>query len=149
MPCTTDTCNTKYVPNLTLALDEGLLKRARKRAIDDGTSVNALVRDYLSAYAEVTAPTRSLVADLRSEIVALARRHRGRSIALIGSAARGDDGPDSDLDFLVEFEPGSSLFDQARLQDDLEALLGKPVDIVSAGGLKPRDEAVRRDAIVL
>ena len=83
----------------------------------------------------------------RDEIRAIARRHRARSISVFGSVARGDDGPDSDVDFLVEFEAGASLLDLMRIQDDLEALLGCPVDVLSAGGLKDRDEHIRREAI--
>lgn len=51
--------------------------------------------------------------------------------------------------FLVQFEPGSSLFDLLHLQDDLEELLGCPVDVVSVGGLKPRDDLIRAEAIAL
>lgn len=90
-----------------------------------------------------------LVDGRRDEILALAARHGARSIALFGSAARGDDGPGSDIDFLVDFEPGRSLFDLGRLQDALSTLLGRRVDIVSAGALKPRDEKIRREAIAL
>lgn len=92
---------------------------------------------------------RALVEQCRGEIRALASSHRGRRIAVFGSVARGDEGPGSDLDFLVEFEPGSSLFDLVRLQDDLSALLGHPVDVVSLGGLLPRDDDVRNDAVWL
>lgn len=94
-------------------------------------------------------PIRALVEARRSEIREVARRHRGRSISLIGSVARGDERPDSDVDFLVEFEAGTSLLDLARLQDDLRELLGLPVDVVSAGGLKPRDHRIREDAVRL
>lgn len=94
-------------------------------------------------------PLRALVERRRSEIKDVAARHRGRSVAVFGSVARGEERPDSDLDFLVEFEPGSSLFDLVRLQDELRELLGYPVDVVSLGGLLPRDEDVRRDAIWL
>jgi predicted nucleotidyltransferase len=86
---------------------------------------------------------------LRDQITELVRRHHGRSIAVFGSVSRGDDGPESDVDFLVDFEPGSSLFDLGHLQDDLEALLGCEVDVVSAGGLKARDEQIRAEAIPL
>jgi uncharacterized protein len=92
---------------------------------------------------------RSLVDERRAEITELARRHRGRSIAVFGSVARGEDDAGSDIDFLVEFEPGSSLFDLLHLQDDLSELLGVPVDVVSAGGLKPRDHHIRLEAIPL
>ena len=92
---------------------------------------------------------RTLVEANRDEIKALVRRNRGRSIALFGSVARGDDGPSSDIEFLVEFDEGSSLFDLMNLEEALEALLGVSVDVVSAGGLKDRDEHVRRDAVPL
>jgi uncharacterized protein len=59
----------------------------------------------------------------------------------------GDDTPESDVDFLVEFEPGSSLFDLMDLQEALEQLLGVSVDVVSVGGLKDRDTHIRREAV--
>ncbi len=92
---------------------------------------------------------RELVELKRDEINAVVRQHRGRGIALFGSVARGDDSSASDLDFLVEFDKGSSLFDLMDLQEALEALLGVPVDVVSVGGLKDRDEHIRREAIPL
>ena len=85
----------------------------------------------------------------RDDIHDIARRHRARSVSVFGSVARGDDGPGSDIDFLVEFEPGASLLDLMAIQDDLEALLGCSVDVVSAGGLKDRDEHIRREAVVV
>ena len=92
---------------------------------------------------------RSRVDQHRDEIADAVGRHRGRSVAIFGSVARGDDTDDSDIDLLVDFEPGSSLFDLLHLQDELTALLGCPVDVVSAGGLKPRDEHIRREALTL
>lgn len=92
---------------------------------------------------------RELVEAKRGEICAIARRHRGRSVAVFGSVARGDESATSDIDFLVEFEPGSSLFDRLHLSEELETLLGVPVDVVSAGGLKDRDDHIRREAIPL
>ena len=83
------------------------------------------------------------------EIHAIARRHRARSVSVFGSVARGEDRPGSDIDFLVEFEPGASLLDLMAIQDDLEALLGCTVDVVSAGGLKDRDEHIRREAVLV
>lgn len=68
---------------------------------------------------------------------------------MFGSVARGEDGPSSDIDFLVDFEPGSSLFDLLHLQDELAELLGCEVDVVSTGGLKPTDDHIRREAIPL
>ncbi len=91
----------------------------------------------------------SLVEQHRDEIVAVTRRHKGRSIAVFGSVARGEDGPASDIDFLVELEPGASLFDLIRLEDDLRALLGVDVDVLSAGALLDRDDDIRRDLVPL
>lgn len=79
----------------------------------------------------------------------MVRRHRGRSVALFGSAARGEEKDGSDLDFLVDFEPGSSLFDLLHVADELEALLGRRVDVVSVGGLKARDRHILEQAIPL
>ena len=61
---------------------------------------------------------------LRDEILSVVRRHRGLSVSVFGSVARGEEGPGSDVDFLVEFESSSSLFDLLHVKDDLEALLG-------------------------
>ena len=83
----------------------------------------------------------------REQIREIATRHRGRAIYVFGSVARGEAGATSDLDFLVDFEPGSSLFDLMRISDELEALLGCPVDVVSRAGLKDRDRHILDEAI--
>ncbi len=70
-------------------------------------------------------------------------------MALFGSVARGDETASSDVDLLVDFEADSSLFDLLHLQDELSALLGCPVDVVSARALKPRDEHIRAEAVPL
>lgn len=70
-------------------------------------------------------------------------------MAVFGSVARGDESSSSDIDLLVEFEPGSSLFDLLHITEELEELLGVPVDVISAGGLKDRDDHIRREAITL
>ena len=90
---------------------------------------------------------RAIIESKRDEINDLVRQHRGRAASLFGSVARGDDTPESDIDFLVEFEAGSSLFDLMDLQEALEQLLGVSVDVVSLGGLKDRDNHIRREAV--
>ena len=92
---------------------------------------------------------RAIVEAKRAEIVAAVHRHRGRSVAIFGSVARGDDTTVSDIDLLVEFEPGSSLFDLLHLQDELALIVSGPVDVVSAGGLTDRDDHIRREAVPL
>ncbi len=75
-----------------------------------------------------------LVGRYRDEIQAAARANRALTVRVFGSIARGDDRPDSDIDLLVTFDEGASLFDLAGLGQDLESLLGRPVDIVSESG---------------
>lgn len=71
----------------------------------------------------------------REEILRLAAKHGARNVRIFGSVARGEARPESDIDFLVELEPGRSLLDQSALWQDLEELLGCKVDIVEPEGL--------------
>ena len=71
----------------------------------------------------------------REEILAVAARHGGRRVRVFGSVVRGEETPASDLDLLVEFEPGRSLLDHIALAQDLKDLLGREVDVVTEGGL--------------
>ena len=64
-----------------------------------------------------------------------------------GSVARGDDGPDSDIDFLVTFDKKVSVLDWLLLNEELEQFLKLPVDVVSIKGLKSRDTRILQDAI--
>lgn len=78
--------------------------------------------------------------ELRSVLAEYCRRHHIRWLALFGSVARGEARPESDLDVLVEFEPGQVPgFAITRLQDELSTLLGtRPVDLVTVKSLNPR-----------
>ncbi len=64
-----------------------------------------------------------------------ARRHRMANPRVFGSAARGEDRDTSDLDILVDAAPGATLFDLGGLQEELEALLGIPVDVLTLDDL--------------
>lgn len=78
----------------------------------------------------------------------LASAHGARSVELFGSAARGEERAGSDLDFMVELEPGRSLLDLIGLAEDLQAALGRKVETVTRAGMKPRVRAAaRKDAI--
>lgn len=79
-----------------------------------------------------------LVKSKREEILRLAARHGARNVRVFGSAARGEADEQSDIDFLVELEPGRSLLDLGGLQYELESLLGCRVDVVTERGLKAR-----------
>ncbi|MEW5801331.1 MAG: nucleotidyltransferase family protein [bacterium] len=74
----------------------------------------------------------------REEILRIAARHGARNIRVFGSVARGEADEHSDIDFLVEMEPGRSLFDMGGLLMDLETLLQRQVDVVTERGLKKR-----------
>jgi predicted nucleotidyltransferase len=76
--------------------------------------------------------------DKRAEVLSTAARHGAHNVRMIGSVARGDARPDSDLDLLVELDTGRSLLDHAALMVELEALLGCKVDIATEQGLRPR-----------
>ena len=81
-------------------------------------------------------------------LAALCGRHRIRRLSLFGSVLKGTDRPDSDIDLLVEFEPGATLtyFDLADIEQELSALLGgRRVDVRTPEELSRyfRDEVVR------
>jgi predicted nucleotidyltransferase/DNA-binding XRE family transcriptional regulator len=73
----------------------------------------------------------------RTEIVRCAASHGARNVRVFGSIARGEAGTTSDIDLLVEVEPGRSLLDLVGLWQDLEELLGGQVDVLSDRGLSP------------
>ena len=73
----------------------------------------------------------------RQEILRIAARHGAHNIRLFGSAARGEDRPDSDLDLLVEMESGRSLLDLVALGQDLEELLQRKVDVLTDTSVHP------------
>lgn len=90
------------------------------------------------------------VREKRTEILAIAAKHGARNVRVFGSVARGDADEQSDVDFLVQMEPGRSLFDLGGLQYDLEQLLGCRVDVVTEQGLKMRmREEALREAVAL
>lgn len=86
----------------------------------------------------------------RQEILAIAHHYGARNVRVFGSVARGEARPDSDIDFLVELEPGRSLFDLGGMLYELQELLGVQVDVVTRNGLRPRfREQVLAEAIPL
>ncbi len=90
---------------------------------------------------------RQIEARLRSDIEGL-RSLGVRSLSLFGSVARGEGGPGSDVDLLVEFEPPVRYARYCDLKDRLEALLGRRVDLLTTGAL--RDElrpTIERDLL--
>ena len=86
----------------------------------------------------------------REQILKIAAKHGARKVWVFGSVARGEADERSDVDFLVEMEPGRSLLDMGGLLMELRELLGRDVDVVTERGLKPRIPArVLREAVAL
>jgi predicted nucleotidyltransferase len=99
--------------------------------------VSRLIRAYRAGRFRPTSPLGRILARHRNEIVALAHAHKASNIRVFGSVARGEDDDTSDIDLLVDLDPGADLFDLAALDSELTDLLGHPVDIVPARMLKP------------
>ena len=93
---------------------------------------------------------RELLDEKREEILRIARAHGARNVRVFGSAARGDAKETSDVDFLVEFEPGTSLLQHGAMISELEDLLGRKVDVAPEKTLRERvRERVLREAVRL
>lgn len=86
----------------------------------------------------------------RDEIEQIAANHGAYNLRVFGSVSRGTAGPESDVDFLVDAGPVTSSWFPAGLILDLEALLGRRVEVVTEKGLHPDlREQVVRDAVLL
>ncbi|MFH1745888.1 MAG: nucleotidyltransferase family protein [Planctomycetota bacterium] len=84
----------------------------------------------------------------RDEILRIAANYGARNVRVFGSVARGEADAKSDIDLLVDLDPGRSLLDLGGLLMDLQTLLGRPVDIVTEKGLRQRiRDAVLREAV--
>jgi predicted nucleotidyltransferase len=91
---------------------------------------------------------QELLKQKHAEIFRIAGKYGAHNIRVFGSVARAEADEQSDIDFLVEMEPGRSLFDLGGMQSELEDTLGRPVDVVTEKGLKARIRArVLQEAI--
>ncbi len=91
-----------------------------------------------------------LINQHREEIIKLAASYGATNVRIFGSVARGEETPESDIDFLVDLHPGRSLLDLGGLLYDLRILLNTDVDVVTENGLRPRiKERVLREAVGL
>lgn len=79
--------------------------------------------------------TLGVLQSKRTEILELAAKHGASNVRLFGSVIRGDDREDSDIDFLVDMQETRSLFDLIGLQQDIERMLGKKVDVLTPNGI--------------
>jgi uncharacterized protein len=86
----------------------------------------------------------------QERLSAFCRTHRIRRLSVFGSALREDFRQDSDVDILVSFEEGArhSLFDLVTMQDELEAILGRAVDLVEREAVEQSENYIRRRHIL-
>ncbi len=86
----------------------------------------------------------------QEQVAAFCQQWQIIELALFGSALRADFRPDSDIDVMVRFHPEArpTLFDMVRIKGQLQALLGRPVDLVSRQGIEASRNAPRREAIL-
>ncbi|AFY43251.1 MAG: nucleotidyltransferase family protein [Nostoc sp.] len=91
-----------------------------------------------------------ILAAKREEILQIAAKYGAYNIRIFGSVARREADINSDVDFLVEMEPGRSLFDLGGLLMELQEILGCQVDVVTEKGLRSRiRERVLSEAVPL
>ena len=92
----------------------------------------------------------ALVKNNREAILRIAAGYGARNVRIFGSLARGEAAESSDIDVLVDLEPGRSLFDLGGLLMELQNLLGRNVDVVTERGLRTRiRDRVLREAVPL
>lgn len=101
-----------------------------------GYELDLSVRKPRRGAQHLTGPVGRRLRERRSEVVELLARHDVTVLGVFGSVARGEDRPDSDVDLLVQLPSGMGLFALARVQDELEQLLGALVDLIPETGLK-------------
>jgi hypothetical protein len=82
----------------------------------------------------------------RAAILQLGEKYGARNIRVFGSVARGDNRPGSDVDFLVDFDKGRTLFDLVGFKLDLQELVGATVDVVTPGALRYLREPILAQA---
>jgi predicted nucleotidyltransferase len=78
---------------------------------------------------------KDLLTEKRETILQIAAKYGARNVRVFGSVARDEAGEQSDIDFLVDMEPGRSLLDLGGLLMDLKDLLGRDVDLVTEDGI--------------
>jgi len=95
-------------------------------------------------------PLEELLQAKREDILRTASKYGAYNVRVFGSVARGEADAESDIDLLVDMEPGRSLFDLGGLLMDLQDLLNCNVDVVTEDGLRDRiRERVLKEAIAL
>lgn len=115
-----------------------------------GISQPAVSQQLKAGNQLVAVHPQALLEAARPVIKALAADVGFTRLAVFGSVARGTARPDSDIDLLVESPPGTSSFEFLRFKQLIERVLGREVDLIDYGGLKPKiDDDIRLEAALL
>ncbi len=131
------------LPNLKPKIDLELEQMTRRA--ERGKNIDSNVRESQTA-----AAFGELLQAKREDILRTAIRHGAFNVRVFGSVARGEADAESDIDLLVDVEPGRTLFDLSELLLDLQELLGHNVDIVTEKGLHSRiRQRVLKEAVPL
>ncbi len=85
----------------------------------------------------------------REQILRIAARRGAHNVRVFGSVARGDAQPGSDVDFLIDLDPGRTLFDLSELILDLEQALGRKVDVLEIAQPSSMAHTIREQAVPL
>ena len=88
--------------------------------------------------------------DLMSKAIPVFQKYGVIRASLFGSTARGDNNNKSDIDLLISPAAGTTLFDMVGIKNDLEAVLEKPVDLLTYNGLNPllKDQILKQQEII-
>jgi predicted nucleotidyltransferase len=88
--------------------------------------------------------------DKRRDILQIAARHHATDVRVIGSVARGEAGPGSDVDLVVRFLPTATSSSHSAMVDELERLLGRKVEVIGEDALRASTRArMRHEAVAL
>jgi predicted nucleotidyltransferase len=132
---------------LRAMLAEGMTQREIAEVL--GVSQPA-ISQQLKATRDLDAVHPETLFDAAAPVLrALAEQHGYSRLAAFGSVARHEGAADSDIDLIVESPPGTSTFGFLRFKELLERVLGREIDLVDYGGLKPMDEDIRREAVLV
>ncbi|MCL2787965.1 MAG: nucleotidyltransferase domain-containing protein [Micrococcales bacterium] len=135
-----------------VALRAMAAKGMSQRTIAEGLGITQpAVSQQLKHAPELDGVVPEILLEAAAPILkALANENGYARLAVFGSVARREARPDSDIDLLVEAPDGTSTFGLIRFRQLIERVLGRTVDLIDYGGLKPRiDDDIRREAVLL
>jgi uncharacterized protein len=125
----------------TIEVPIPLRERLRQMRVHERQPYHEVIAQALDALQGRRRGIDPLVLQHRRALRAAARRNRLQRIWLFGSRARGQAGPDADVDILFQAAPGASLFDLGGFAADAEEILGQRVDLLD---IRTKKEGLRK-----